>query len=97
MTRIRNKRIASGFVIGLIANCIGVVLYLLLFTEESVLGGLRTAYQNDFLGSVLTMGAIPNLLVFMKFLQQNKVYQARGVVLATLLSALFTVYLKFVA
>lgn len=88
-------KIGIGFLIGLISNSIGVVIYMLLFTHENLLLGLKTAYENNFIGSIITIGALPNLLVFMKFLNLNKIYQARGVVFATFLSAFLMIYLKW--
>lgn len=89
------KEIIIGFITGIIANTVGIVLYILLFSELSIIETLKAAQQNNFLGSLIALGAILNLIVFFLFLKQNKPYRARGVLLATLVAAVGIAISKF--
>ncbi len=89
------KEISIGFFIGILANAIGVVLYILLFSDLSIIETVKAAQENNFLGSLIALGAILNLVIFFLFLKQNKPYRARGVLLATLIAAVCIAISKF--
>ncbi|WP_378181476.1 hypothetical protein [Aquimarina sp. SS2-1] len=89
------KEILIGFFIGILANVSGMLLYILLFSEQSIKDTLKIAQQNNYLGSLIALGAILNLIIFFLFLKQNKPYRARGVLLATLIAAVGIAISKF--
>lgn len=89
------KEILIGFVIGLLSNLAGIYLYIFFFSELNFEDTLKAASQNDFLGSLIALGAILNLIVFFVFIKKNEIYKARGVVLATILAALAILISKF--
>ncbi len=89
------KEILIGFFIGIFANSIGIILYILLFSELSISETLKAAQENNFLGSLIALGAILNLIIFFLFLKQNKPYRARGVLLATIIAAVGIAISKF--
>lgn len=89
------KEILIGFVIGLAANIAGTYLYIFFFSEHNLEATLQGALNNDFLGSLIALGAILNLIVFFIFLKKNQFYRARGVVLATVVAALAILVSKF--
>ncbi|WP_299432738.1 hypothetical protein [uncultured Aquimarina sp.] len=89
------KEILIGFFIGIFANTIGIILYILLFSELSITETLKAAQENNFLGSLIALGAILNLIIFFLFLKQNKPYRARGVLLATIIAAVGIAISKF--
>ncbi len=94
------KEIGIGFLTGLLANSIGFSLCVFIF---SVLGKekltftetIKASITNDSFGSLIVLGAIPNLVVFFLFLRKNEVYKARGVLLATLIAAICIAISKF--
>ncbi|MFD2563978.1 hypothetical protein [Aquimarina rubra] len=90
------KEILIGFFTGIVANSIGIILYILLFSELGIKETLKAAQQNNFLGSLIALGAILNLIIFFLFLKQNKPYRARGVLLATLIAAVGIAISKFI-
>ncbi|WP_088339606.1 hypothetical protein [Robiginitalea sediminis] len=92
----RNKEIAIGFVVGVIANAIGVLLYILLFSDMGIVETYQAAVQEDHVGSLLALGAILNLVAFFGFLKLRRDYRARGVLMATVLTALIILYYKVV-
>ncbi|GAA3509077.1 hypothetical protein GCM10022393_21540 [Aquimarina addita] len=89
------KEILIGFLIGVLSNSVGILLYILLFSKMGITETIKAAQLNGFLGSLIALGAILNLLVFFLFLKQNKPYRARGVLLATLVATICIAISKF--
>ena len=90
----KNKEIIIGFVVGLIANTIGTLLYIVLFSDLSIAETFKAAIEQDHMGSLLALGAILNLLAFFGFLKIRRDQRAKGVLIATLLTALIILYYK---
>ena len=86
------KEIIIGFIVGIIANSIGTLLYIILFSNFGIAETYKVAVQQGQLGSLLALGAILNLVAFFAFLKLNRDYRARGVLIATLLTALLILY-----
>ncbi|MFO7720561.1 MAG: hypothetical protein R6W85_09010 [Gillisia sp.] len=89
------RKILIGFLTGIIANTVGIFLYILLFSEMDVAATIKDAFRNDYLGKVIALGAALNFLPFFLFLKKDKIYQARGVLLATILTAITIAVIKF--
>jgi len=94
------KEIAIGLVAGIFANGIGFIICVFIFSllNREGLGFSETinaSLKNDSFGSLIVLGAIANLIVFFLFLQKEKVYRARGVLLATLIAAICIAIIKF--
>ena len=90
------KEVFIGLFVGLIANAIG------LFIAASMLGNgddfmkvIQAAHAEGFLGKLISLGAILNLIAFFIFIRKKQDYRARGVLLATVLIAIFTFVFKF--
>ncbi len=88
------KDVLIGLIVGLIANTFGSLLYIVLFSKLGILETLKVARQQDHLGSILALGAILNLLAFFGFLRLKRDYRARGVMIATVITALTILYFK---
>jgi hypothetical protein len=54
----------------------------------------EAAIDQGHLGSLLALGAILNLAAFFGFLKLRRDYRARGVLIATLLTAMVILYYK---
>ena len=91
----KNKEIGIGFLVGIIANTFGTLLYILLFSDLSINETFKAAVAQGYLGSLLALGAILNLVAFFLFLRIKRDLRARGVMIATLLTALVIVAYKF--
>ena len=89
------KDVTIGFITGLLANFIGVFLYVNFFTEEGFIESIKMARANDFLGKIVSIGAILNLVAFFIFIKKKQDYRARGVLLATVVIAIATFLIKF--
>ena len=90
------KEIFTGFSIGLLANILGMLIYILIFSEASIGKTISESIEKDFMGTLITAGAILNFLPFFVFLKKDRPYRARGVLLATILAALVIAVLKLV-
>ncbi len=88
------KEILIGFVVGLIANTVGTLLYILLFSEFNIIETFQAAIEQEHIGSLLALGAILNLVAFFGFLRLKRDNRAKGVLLATVITALVILYYK---
>lgn len=79
-----------GVLIGFAATFIGIYLFFTLFTEFNFGEGIRNYNTLGYLGKIITIGAIMNLIAFFSLLKLNKELMARGVVLATILLTIIT-------
>ena len=88
------KEILIGLIVGLIANTLGTLLYILIFSDFGIAETYQAAVQQGHIGSLLALGAILNLVAFFGFLKIRRDYRARGVMIATLLTAMLILYYK---
>lgn len=88
------KEIAIGFVVGVIANVFGSLLYILLFSKLGVMETLKEAHKVGHFGSILALGALLNLPAFFGFLRLKRDHRAKGVLLATICTAVIILIYK---
>ncbi len=88
------RDVMIGFFIGLLANIIGIALYIILFSKEGFEGTIKSAVNFNFIGKLVSLGAILNLIAFFVLIKMNQDYKARGVLLATLLAAIIVIVNK---
>ena len=92
------KDIIFGITTGLISNIIGVIFTVIfLFQEISISNIYRIineSIDNNFITKLISLGAIVNLIAFFIFLKFNYVERARGVLIATFLVAILTIYIN---
>ena len=88
------REILIGFIVGIIANTIGTLLYILIFSDLSISETYTAAIAQDHVGSLLALGAILNLIAFFGFLRLRRDNRAKGVLMATLLTAFLILYYK---
>ncbi len=81
------KNIFIGFLTGISANIAGMIIYILIFSDRGLDDTLEDAAKNDYLGKIIALGAALNFLPFFIFLKKNLIYHARGVLLATVITA----------
>ena len=88
------KDVIIGFIIGIVANIVGIALYIFLFSKEGFEGTIRSAVNFSFIGKLVSLGAILNLVVFFILIKRNEDHKARGVLLATLVAAIIVIVNK---
>ncbi len=91
------KEIFIGVIVGLITNAIGLFLAaILLGNGDSFLTVIKAAASEGFLGKLISLGAILNLVAFFIFIKKKQDYRARGILLITVFIAIFTFVFKFI-
>jgi len=91
------KEIIIGFIVGIIANTFGTLLYILMFSDLGIVETFNAAVNQGHIGSLLALGAILNLVAFFGFLRIKRDQRAKGVMLATLITALVILMYKVMA
>jgi hypothetical protein len=84
--------ILMGFVIGIVACFLGIFLFITFFTDFDFISGIQSMKSDGKLGKLITLGAILDLVAFGVLLKMNKEMMARGVVLAVICIAIFTIF-----
>ena len=89
------KDIFIGMLVGLIANAIGLILTAtLLGRGDDFTTVIKAAAEEGFLGKLISLGAVLNLISFFIFIKRREDYRARGVLLVTVFIAIFTFLFK---
>lgn len=86
------KDVFIGILIGLIAALVGTFLFILIFTDYEFIEGIRILKTQNSLGKLIALGAVLNIIAFFVLLKLKKELMARGVVLATVLVTLITLF-----
>ncbi|GAA0739364.1 MULTISPECIES: hypothetical protein [Flavobacteriaceae] len=90
------KEVFIGFIVGLIANFMGLILAVYLFGNgDDIETTIRQSLAEGFFSKLVSIGAILNLGAFFIFIKKKQDYRARGVLLATVLIAVFTFLVKY--
>lgn len=89
------KELFIGFIIGIIATTIGVFLMAMLLTKFkfNLSDVLQQIKQEGIFGKVITLSALLNFGLFFLFLHFKKELMARGIVLATIILAIITMFI----
>jgi mannose/fructose/N-acetylgalactosamine-specific phosphotransferase system component IID len=90
------KEILIGVLVSVFATLSGAFIYIEFFSEFEFEETLKVIKEQDLIGKVLSLAAIPNLFVFFIFIKKKQDYRARGVLLTTILIALITFTIKFI-
>ncbi len=89
------KEILKGMFVGLMANSIGLLLAATLLGQgDDFTTVIKAAYNEGFLGKLISLGAILNLITFFIFIRKRQDYRARGVLLITICIAICTFIFK---
>ncbi|TXE07266.1 hypothetical protein FUA26_13695 [Seonamhaeicola algicola] len=89
------KDIIIGMLVGLIANSIGLLAAAtLLGNGDDFTNVIKAAANEGFLGKLISLGAVLNLIAFFIFIKKRQDYRARGVLLITVFIAVFTFIFK---
>ncbi|HPF11062.1 MAG TPA: hypothetical protein PKW08_11135 [Flavobacteriaceae bacterium] len=92
------KEILVGFVVGILGNALGVLLCVFIISSikgETFSYTFQIYRDSQNLWMLLTLGALPNLATFFGFLKINRDYRARGVLLATFVTAIAAYLIYF--
>ena len=93
------KDIILGFFLGLISNIFGLILVCMVISSTSsnnydIFKVIHAATNENFIGKLISLGAVMNLICFFYLLKINNENKAAGVLSATIIIALFTLLIK---
>ena len=89
------KEILIGVLVALFATFFAVIIYLEYFFKFNFEDTLQMVKERNLYGKVLSLAAIPNLIIFFVFIKKKQDMRAKGVLMATFLIAFTTLILKF--
>ena len=67
---------------------------LILSENSSIIESLKNSYYENFLGKLISLGAILNVIVFFVFIKKNQDQRAKGILLLTIFLAILTLILN---
>lgn len=79
-----------GFLIGLAASLLGSFLFMTFFTDYEFIEGVQILKSQGYLGKLITVGSILDLVAFGILLKINKELMARGVVFSVIILTIIT-------
>jgi len=86
----------TGLVLALILPLLTLLGFWIIKSDRGFVDFLAHFQEMKMLSKVVSLTAIPNLLLFFLFIWTNRNFSARGVIFATLLLAFVMLILKFV-
>jgi hypothetical protein len=91
------KELIIGLLVGLVANTIGLIIVAtILGNGDDFTMVIKAAATEGFLGKLISLGAILNLIAFFIFIKKKQDYRARGVLIITIFVAVFTFVFKLI-
>ena len=94
-TRLNKKEVFLGLLSGFLANLLGVIITtIILFQNFDIFKIINDSISENFITKLISLGAIVNLTVFFMFLKYDYEERARGVLVATFIIAILTIYLN---
>ena len=95
---LNKKEVFFGLFSGFLANFLGVIITIIVLFQETNSSNIFKIINDSFLDNSITklisLGAILNLIVFFIFLKYDYEERAKGVLLATFIIAILTIYIN---
>ena len=89
------KEVLLGVIYGVISSFIGLIIAILILSENSsIIESLKNSYYENFLGKLISLGAILNVIVFFVFIKKKQDQRAKGILLSTIFLAILTLILN---
>ena len=93
---IDKKQMIYGALLGVIAPPIAFVFWVFLLTSYNLDEAVDLVVVGNLYSEVLSLSAIANMIIFYIFLNKNKIFVARGILLMTIFLALIVLATKFI-
>jgi len=93
---LRNKEQLIGAIIGLVLTFIGMTLFTLYFSESDLISSIKLLYDQNKLGSLISLGALLNLPAFFVLIRRRDYQIAYGLVTVLILLVVVVAILKVV-
>lgn len=85
-----------GFVLSILATMAGMYIYMEFGMPDGFEASWKWMIENHFQSTIISLGAIANLLLFFVFIKRKEDYKARGVLLGVVITALVVFGFKFI-
>ena len=96
--KLNKKEILVGILSGFLANIAGAIVSVILLFQEikisNILKIISDSISDNFITKLISLGALMNLILFFIFLKLDFEEKARGVLVATFINAILTIYLN---
>ncbi len=96
--RLNKKEVFFGLLSGFLANFLGMIITIIVLFQETNSSNIFKIINDSFLDNsiskLISLGAILNLIVFFIFLKYDYEERAKGVLLATFVIAILTIYIN---
>jgi len=96
--KLNKKHILIGIFSGFLANIVGTIITVIILFKEVKISNIfkiiNDSISDNFITKLISLGAIINLIVFFVFLKYEFEERARGVLVATFIIAILTIYLN---
>jgi hypothetical protein len=90
------NKVIIGLIPGIIIPVITFIgFYIFKSRVSSIIDYVKLTIEMDLLSNVLSLCALPNLIIFFIFLSKNYYYSARGVIFATFMWAIIVVIARY--
>jgi len=94
-TKKRFDSLLSGLIPGIVFPLIVLVVIWAIQSEDGLFDFLQRFQRHNVLSKMVSLAALPNLLLFFLFIWTDRTFSARGVIFATLVLAFVMLVLKF--
>ncbi len=91
----RFDTVPIGLILGLVLPLVTMLIIWAIRYEGGLKDFVSDFQQIHMLSKVISLSAIPNLLLFFLFIWTNRIFSARGVIFATLVVAMVMLVIKF--
>ncbi|OAZ04057.1 hypothetical protein [Flavobacterium succinicans] len=81
-----------GFLVGIAASLLGSFLFMTFFTDYEFIEGVQILKSQGYLGKLITVGSLLDLIAFGILLKTNKDLMARGVVFSVIILTIITLF-----
>ena len=96
--RLNKKEVFFGLFSGFLANFLGMIITIIVLFQETNSSNIFKIINDSFLDNsiskLISLGAILNLIVFFIFLKYDYEERAKGVLLATFIITILTIYIN---
>ena len=93
---IDKKAMLYGALLGIIVPPVAFVIWVFLLTSYNLDEAVDLVVVGNLYSEVLSLSAIANMIIFYIFLNKNKIFVARGVLLMTIFLAFVVLVTKFI-
>lgn len=94
-TRKRFDSMLFGLVPGILLPLLALIVIWAIQSDAGLVEFLRKFQHQNVLSKIVSLAALPNLLLFFLFIWTDRTFSARGVIFATLVLAFVMLVLKF--